>query len=130
MTNLDRPSKSSLELHHQVFVNTVRARQNGGSDLRCDHQRHDRQRESPPFAYTVHDVREFRRLLRKWEATLVQVHSMYGVSARYGAFGSNEYAAASATAYPSRFSAAEKSCSAHNPHCWPRPTNRSKKAGP
>src|SRR6266446_7770864 len=49
---------------------------------------------------------------------------------RYEAFGPNECAAASAKGCRSHFSAVEKSCSARNPHCSPRPTNRLRKAGP
>ena len=55
-------------MRHQVFVNALRAHKEGGCDLPRDHEGNEQQRQFPPFAYAVHDVREFRRVPAKWEA--------------------------------------------------------------
>src|ERR1700676_3244205 len=126
MANVDGSSKSALKVRRQVIVNTAGTREDGDRNLRRDQKRGDRQREFPPFAYTVHDAREFRRLPMKWKVA----RSPVLLSVRCAAFGSNACAAANAAACRRRSSAVEKSWSAHSPRCSLPRTNRSRKAGP
>src|SRR5260370_30400055 len=91
VANLDRSSEGALELRNQVAVKAMRPRRERGPDLRGDQELRDRNPESPPFAYTLHDVRKFRRLPRKCKATRPRAL----INARLAAFRASSGAAAS-----------------------------------
>src|SRR5690348_13112170 len=118
-------------MRNEVDVHPMSPREEGDHKLHRNDRRGDGGAGLPPFAQHAHAVRKFKRVPLKKVAPGELAETWPAFSARYGASGSNACAWASVRAYRIHPQDATKTCFPHCSRCSsPRPTSKSKKAGP
>jgi hypothetical protein len=59
VAHFDSPTESALKVCDQISMDPMRPREQRDASLGHDDKHDDRQRESPPLAYAIHDVESF-----------------------------------------------------------------------